>query len=137
MFLEYFLTQAFGVRAACLSHPWLLLNINFGNNFAIVSLNVWWLVIFGLHFRSYLKYRKMLKNREKERIHFVMIPIHNTNVWFMFYSICFNWHRISKLLMNFGCLFTFCYLDGVNTIKTDLQICSLWTGQLEVKNYVF
>ena len=30
---------------------------------------------------------------------------------------------------NFGCLFTFCYLDGTNSIKTDLHICNLWTGQ--------
>ena len=27
--------------------------------------------------------------------------------------------QISKLLSNFGCLFTFCYLDGANSIKTD------------------
>ena len=39
------------------------------------------------------------------------------------------WRRISKLLSNFGCLFTFCYLDGANSIKTDLHICELWTGQ--------
>ena len=27
-------------------------------------------------------------------------------------------------------LFTFCDLDGANSIKTDLHICNLWTGQL-------
>ena len=42
---------------------------------------------------------------------------------------CSNWHWISKLSLNFGCLFTFCYLDGANYIKTDLHICNLWTGQ--------
>ena len=48
---------------------------------------------------------------------------------FISYWKCFNCRRISKLLLNFGCLFTFCYLDGVNSIKTDLHICNLWTDQ--------
>ena len=26
-------------------------------------------------------------------------------------------------------VFTFCYLDGANSIKTDLHICNLWNGQ--------
>ena len=52
-----------------------------------------------------------------------------TNVQFMSYSKCSNWHLISKLSSNFGCLFTFCYLDGANSIKTDLHVCNLWTGQ--------
>ena len=51
------------------------------------------------------------------------------NVRFMSYSKCSNWRRISKLLSNFGCLFTFYYLDGANSIKTDLHICKLRTGQ--------
>ena len=51
-----------------------------------------------------------------------------TFVQFNSYSKCSNWRRISKLLLNFGCLFTFCYLDGANSIKTDLHICNLWTG---------
>jgi hypothetical protein len=34
-----------------------------------------------------------------------------------------------KLLLNFGCLSNFFYLDGANSIKTDLHICNLWTGQ--------
>ena len=34
-----------------------------------------------------------------------------TTVWFMLYLKCSNWHQISKLLSNCGCLFTFCYLD--------------------------
>ena len=42
-------------------------------------------------------------------------------VRFISYSKCFNWHRILKLSSNFGCLFTFCYLDGINSIKTDLH----------------
>ena len=33
-------------------------------------------------------------------------------VWFMSYLKCSNWRQILKLLSNFGCLFTFCYLDG-------------------------
>ena len=49
--------------------------------------------------------------------------------WVISYSKCSNWRQISKLLSNFRCLFTFCYLDGANTIKTDLHICNLWTGQ--------
>ena len=28
--------------------------------------------------------------------------------WIISYSKCSNWHRILKLLSNFGCLFTFC-----------------------------
>ena len=41
----------------------------------------------------------------------------------------FFWRRISNLLSNLGCLFTFWYLDGANSIKTYLHICNLWTGQ--------
>ena len=50
-------------------------------------------------------------------------------VRFISYLKCSNWHQISKLSMNSGCLFTFCYLDGANSTKTDLHICNLWTGQ--------
>ena len=46
-------------------------------------------------------------------------------VRFISYSKCSNWRWISKLSSNFGCLFTFCYLDGANSIKTDLHICNL------------
>ena len=53
----------------------------------------------------------------------------SSNVQFLSYSKCSNWRQISRLLSNFGCLFTFCYLDGANSIKTDLHICNLWTGQ--------
>ena len=31
------------------------------------------------------------------------------NVWFMSNSKCSNWCQISKLMLNFGCLLTFCY----------------------------
>ena len=41
----------------------------------------------------------------------------------------FYWRQISKLSLNFGWVFTFCYLDGANSIKTALHICNLWTGQ--------
>ena len=37
--------------------------------------------------------------------------------WIISYSKCSNWHQILKLLSNFGCLFTFCYLDRANSIK--------------------
>ena len=47
-------------------------------------------------------------------------------VRFISYSKCSNWRWISKLLLDFGCLFTFCYLDS---IKTDLHIYNLWTHQ--------
>ena len=50
-------------------------------------------------------------------------------VRFISYSKSSNWHRILKLLSNFECLLTFWYLDGANSIKTDLHICNLWTGQ--------
>jgi hypothetical protein len=56
----------------------------------------------------------------------------STNAWFISYSKSSDWHRISKLLFNFGCLLTFCYLDGTNLIKTDSHICNLWTGQLGI-----
>ena len=52
-----------------------------------------------------------------------------SKVQFMSYSKCSNWHQMLKLLLNFGCLFTFFYLDGANSIKTDLHNCNLWTGQ--------
>ena len=59
----------------------------------------------------------------------------------MSYSKCSNWRRILKLSSNFGCLFTFCYVDGANSIKTDLHICNLWIGQfvsyVQVCNLVF
>ena len=45
-------------------------------------------------------------------------------VRFISYLKFSNWRRISKLLSNFGCLFTFCYLDGANSIKSDLHICN-------------
>ena len=48
-----------------------------------------------------------------------------TYVRFILYSKC----SISKLFSNFCCLFTFCYLDGANSIKTGLRTCNLWTGQ--------
>ena len=41
------------------------------------------------------------------------------------YSKCSNWRQISKVLL---CSFIFCYLDGANSIKTDLHICNFWTG---------
>ena len=34
------------------------------------------------------------------------------NVQFMSYSKCSNWRRISKLLKNFCCIFTSCYVFG-------------------------
>ena len=42
-------------------------------------------------------------------------------VRFISYWKCSNWHRISKLSSNFGCLFTFRYLDGANSIKSDCK----------------
>ena len=39
----------------------------------------------------------------------------------MSYLKCSNWCQISKLSSNFGCLFTFCYLDRANSIKTNLH----------------
>ena len=59
----------------------------------------------------------------------IHIQVINTNERVISYSKCSNWRQISKLSLNFGCLFTFCYLDGANSIKTDLHICNLWTGQ--------
>jgi hypothetical protein len=41
--------------------------------------------------------------------------------WIISYSKCLNWHRISKLLSNFGCLLTCCYFDRANSIETNLQ----------------
>ena len=37
-----------------------------------------------------------------------------TYVWFISYSKCSNWRQISKLSLNFGCLFTFCYSAWAN-----------------------
>ena len=44
------------------------------------------------------------------------------NVLFMSYSKSSNWRQKFKILSNFGCLFTFCFLDGASSIKTDLHI---------------
>ena len=44
-----------------------------------------------------------------------------SNVRFMSYLKCSDWRGISRLSSNFGCLFTFCYLDGPNSIKTNLH----------------
>jgi hypothetical protein len=41
-----------------------------------------------------------------------------------------NWHQISKLASNFGCLFTFCYSAWANLIQTKLQTCNLQTDQV-------
>ena len=54
-----------------------------------------------------------------------MLIQYQINVRFISYSKSPNWCRISKLLSNFGCLFTFCYLDGANSIKTYIHICNL------------
>ena len=51
-------------------------------------------------------------------------------VRFISYSKCYDLCRISKLSSNFGCLFTFWYLDGENLTKTNLHICNLWTVSL-------
>ena len=51
-------------------------------------------------------------------------------------SKCANWHRISKLASNFGYLFTFCYMDGANSIKTDLHIFNWPVCKLQVCNLV-
>ena len=56
----------------------------------------------------------------------VQCPVH---VIFKYWK-CSNWCRILKLSWKFGCLFTFCYLDGANSIKPDLHNCNLWTGQV-------
>ena len=55
--------------------------------------------------------------------HFFLFTVNNVRL--MSYLKCSNWCQISKLLSNFGCLFTFCYLDGANSIKTGLHICNL------------
>ena len=44
--------------------------------------------------------------------------------------------NLSKLMSNFGCLFTFCYSAWVNQIKTKLQACNLQTGQSISYKYV-
>ena len=44
-----------------------------------------------------------------------------SNVRFMSYLKCSDWRGISRLSSNFGCLFTFCYLHGPNSIKTNLH----------------
>ena len=45
------------------------------------------------------------------------------NVGFMSYFKFSNWRQIA-LFLNYGCLFTFCYLDVGNSIKNDLNICN-------------
>ena len=62
-------------------------------------------------------------------LHIFVTWFWGTNVWFISYLKCSNWRWLSKLSPNFKCLFTFCYLDGANSIKTDLNICNLCTSQ--------
>ena len=60
------------------------------------------------------------------------------NVQFMSYLKCSNWRRISKLALNFGCLFTFCYSSRANLLKTKLQTCNLQTvHKLQICKYQF
>ena len=54
-----------------------------------------------------------------------MLIQYQINVRFISYSKSPNWRRITKSLSNFGCLFTFCYLNGANSIKTYIHICNL------------
>ena len=61
----------------------------------------------------------------------------NIYVQFILYSQCSSWRQILKLLSYFGCIFTFCYLDGANSIKTDLHICNLWTGQILLNRLMY
>ena len=44
------------------------------------------------------------------------------NAWIISYSNCSNWHRISNLLLNFGCLFTFCYSAGQIKLKLNYRL---------------
>ena len=72
---------------------------------------------------------------------FVTVNIHFWQIYSIsatYYSLMSNSSYISSVLIgvvyrncrsNFGCLFTFCYLDVENSIKSDLHICNLWTGQ--------
>ena len=72
---------------------------------------------------------KLLTKREKisflELLFFIWRKnqkIYDSNVWFILYS---------KLLSNFGCLFTFCYLDGARPVCRK-QVCNLiliWLGK--------
>ena len=68
-----------------------------------------------------LSFYSMCQNQYQDR---------QTCVQFMSYSKC------SNLLSNFGCLFTFCYLKGANSIKTDLHVCNLLIGQFVGYNSV-
>ena len=56
--------------------------------------------------------------------------------WIISHSKYSNWHWISKLSSNFGCLFTLCYSARANSIKTKLQTCNLQTGQSIRNKYV-
>ena len=38
-------------------------------------------------------------------------------------------HQMSKVVSNFGRLFSFCYSAGANQSKTEIQTCNLQTGQ--------
>ena len=68
-------------------------------------------------------------NKCSHLLFWLEIGSHIFYAWIISNLKCSNWRWISKLLSNFGFLFTFCYLEGANSIKTDLQICNLWTGQ--------
>ena len=57
-------------------------------------------------------------------------------VFFIYFSKCFDWHRISKLSPNFECLFTFCYSAWANQIQTKLKTCNIQTGLFICYKYI-
>ena len=68
---------------------------------------------------------KMGNSVWKKNLKYPIISLLITCVNLISSSKCSNWRRILKLLLSFGCLFTFCCLDGAKPIKTDSHICKL------------
>ena len=85
---------------------------------------------------KYLIYKLLILNAHSDWLDWKKNGIGEAIVQFISYSTCSNWRRISKLLTNFGCLFTFCYSLWANQIKTKLQTCNLQTGQSISYKYV-
>ena len=76
--------------------------------------NLWWCVV-GRSWAEVLTQHAVFLKSDARKIFFgEQLSYH---AWIISYLKCSNWHRKSKLLSNFVCLFTFCYLDRANSIK--------------------
>ena len=87
----------------------------------------YWISIFTpLQVTVYLQAKKVPCMNNWETLFWMVFYI---CVWFISYSKCSNWHRLSKIVVELWMFIHFLlFLDRASSIKTDLHICKLWTG---------